>query len=319
MMGRLIDGVWADQWYETKSHGGAFQRESSEFTHWIKKEVDESKPNQFKAESGRYHLYVSLACPWAHRTLIFRSLKKLEDHISLSIVSPEMLEHGWTFDKKSGSTGDGLYDYSYLHELYTLTDAHYTGRVTVPILWDKKTKRIVNNESAQIIRIFNEGFNHITGNKDNYYPEELRTEIDKINDYIYENINNGVYRCGFATTQQAYEAAYKDLFHALDLVESILSKQQYLVGDTITEADWRLFTTLIRFDEVYHGHFKCNKHSIEDYSKLSVYRRKLYQWPGVAETTDFKHIKRHYYFSHTKINPTQIIPLGPEIDYWKKI
>lgn len=310
-MGKLVDGKWVDQWYETKSHGGAFQRESSVFNHWI------AKDSEFVAESGRYHLYVSLACPWAHRTLIFRKLKKLEEHISLSIVSTDMLDKGWTFDKQTGSTGDDLYHLNYLYELYTSNDSHYSGRVTVPVLWDKKTKKIVNNESSQIIRIFNEAFNSITGNTDNYYPQELANEINTINDFIYENINNGVYRCGFATTQEAYEDAYERLFSALDKIESILSNQRYLVGDIITEADWRLFTTLIRFDEVYYGHFKCNKKQIESYPNLSAYRRELYQWPGVAETTNFQHIKRHYYFSHTKINPTQIVSKGPEIDYMR--
>lgn len=314
-MGKLIDGKWTDQWYETKSHGGSFQREHSVFNHWIERELPGLDSNYFPAESGRYHLYVSLACPWAHRTLIFRKLKNLENHISLSIVSPEMLEHGWTFDKKTCSTGDSLYDYHYLYELYTASNPSYTGRVTVPVLWDKKTKQIVNNESSQIIRIFNESFNHITGNKKNFYPKEIHQEIDTINDFIYESINNGVYRCGFATSQKAYDEAYNTLFKALDDVESILSTKRYLLGATISEADWRLFTTLIRFDEVYYGHFKCNKKRIEDYPHLSAYRRELYQWPGIADTTNFHHIKHHYYFSHTQINPNQIVPLGPEIDY----
>ena len=308
-MGKLIEGKWVDQWYETKSHGGAFQRENSVFNHEI-------KPNsEFSPESGRYHLYVSLACPWAHRTLIFRKLKDLEQHISLSIVSTDMLENGWTFDKATGSTGDALYDLNNLYELYTTADPKYTGRVTVPVLWDKKNKKIVNNESSQIIRIFNESFNQLTGNKEDLYPEALRKDIDKINEFIYENINNGVYRCGFATTQEAYEKAYEALFNALDKVEAILSSSRYLVGDKITEADWRLFTTLIRFDEVYYGHFKCNKKQIEDYPNTSAYRRELYQWPGVTSTTNFAHIKRHYYFSHIKVNPTQIVPVGPEINY----
>lgn len=312
-MGKLIDGQWTDQWYDTKSTGGAFQRERSIFNHWIGS--SQTTQQEFTAESGRYHLYVSLACPWAHRTLIFRSLKKLEPHISVSVVSTDMLDKGWTFDQNTGSTGDTLYHYDYLYQLYTTADPHYTGRVTVPILWDKKTKQIVNNESSQIIRILNESFNQLTNNQDDYYPEELRDDIDKINDLVYEHINNGVYRCGFATTQQAYDDAYIALFKALEHIEAILSKQRYLVGNKITEADWRLFTTLIRFDEVYYGHFKCNKKRIEEYPNLSAYRRELYQWSGVAETTNFHHIKRHYYFSHVKVNPTQIIPLGPEIDY----
>lgn len=313
-MGKLLNGKWIDQWYDTKSHGGAFQRENSVINHWI-----DSKPSNspFHAESGRYHLYVSLACPWAHRTLIFRKLKKLESHIGVSIVSPDMLQEGWTFDKNARSTGDSLYNLKYLHELYTKGDPHYTGRVTVPLLWDIKTQQMVNNESSQIIRIFNESFNQITGNSDDYYPKEEQQNINAINEFIYEKINNGVYRCGFATTQSAYEQAYAILFDALDYIESLLNKQRYLIGNRITEADWRLFTTLIRFDEVYYGHFKCNKKRIEDYPHLSAYRRELYQWPGVAETTNFSHIKRHYYFSHTPINPTQIVPLGPDIDYSK--
>lgn len=308
-MGRLVDGQWFDEWYETKSHGGAFAREGSVFNHVI------GANSEFKADSGRYHLYVSLACPWAHRTLIFRKLKQLEQHISLSVVSTDMLEHGWTFDKNTGSTGDELYHFDYLHQLYTSTDAHYTGRVTVPVLWDKQTQKIVNNESSQIIRIFNDSFNAITGNNDNYYPKELQDDINSINDFVYNHINNGVYKCGFATTQQAYGEAYTALFDALDKIEFILSQTPYLVGEQITEADWRLFTTLIRFDEVYYGHFKCNKKLIKDYPYLSAYRKKLYQWPGVAQTTNFDHIKRHYYFSHITINPTQIVPIGPVIDY----
>lgn len=309
-MGKLINGKWTDQWYDTKSHKGAFVRENSTINHWI-------DDGAFPAESGRYHLYVSLACPWAHRALIFRKLKHLEAHISVSVVSPDMLEHGWTFDKKRDSTGDSLYDLDYLYELYIKEDPHYTGRVTVPVLWDKKTQRIVNNESSQIIRIFNESFNQITGNKDNYYPQELQQKINAINELVYEKINNGVYRCGFATTQAAYDEAYEILFNTLDQLESLLTTNRYLVGEKITEADWRLFTTLIRFDEVYYGHFKCNKQRIEDYPHLSAYRRELYQWPGIAETTNFHHIKRHYYFSHIQINPTQIIPLGPQIDYFR--
>lgn len=309
-MGKLIKGKWSTEGYDT-SKGGAFKRESSVFDQWIGTEA--SAP--FPAETGRYHLYVSLACPWAHRALIFRRIKGLEPHIGLSVVSPDMLEQGWSFDKKSGSSGDALYALDYLHELYTKADPEYTGRVTVPVLWDKKTEKIVNNESSQIIRIFNQAFNQLSGNKDNYCPSELENKIDEVNAFVYENINNGVYRCGFATSQEAYEEAYRLLFKALDKVEDILSHQRYLVGGGITEADWRLFTTLIRFDEVYYGHFKCNKKRIEDYPNLSAYRRELYQWPGIAEITDFSQIKRHYYFSHVQINPTQIVPVGPDIDY----
>lgn len=317
-MGRLIQGKWSDEWYDTKSSKGKFQRESSHFNHWVKKESSNKlSDSDFIAQSGRYHLYVSYACPWAHRTLIFRKLKDLENHIGVSVVSTDMLEHGWTFDKKTGSTGDDINHFKYLYEMYIKTNSNYTGHVTVPILWDKKTQQIVNNESSEIIRIFNSEFDDITKNDLDFYPKELQKDIDKINDFVYKTVNNGVYRCGFATTQKAYCEAYSDLFNALDVIEDILGKKRYLIGDRITEADWRLFTTLIRFDEVYYGHFKCNKKRIEDYPNLSAYRRELYQWPGIKETTNFYHIKRHYYYSHKKINPTQIIPIGPEIDYLK--
>lgn len=309
-MGLLQDGKWVDSWYETKSNQGEFKREESTIRHFIT--ADDS---DFMAESGRYHLYVSLACPWAHRTLIFRKLKNLEKHISISIVSPDMLENGWTFDTSTGSTGDVIHHASYLYEIYLAHDPHYSGRVTVPVLWDKKKQVIVNNESVDIIRMFNQAFDHITQNKENYYPEALQDPIQKVNDFVYQYINNGVYQCGFATTQEAYEKAFKNLFHALDWVESVLSDNRYLLGDVMTEADWRLFTTLIRFDMVYHGHFKCNKKRIQDYPAIWRYVRELYQWKEVQETVNFHHIKRHYYFSHTMINPTQIVPLGPEIDF----
>ncbi|AHE65908.1 glutathione S-transferase family protein [Legionella oakridgensis] len=316
-MGLLLKGKWVDEWYDTKSHKGEFKREKAKIHHQITEDGSPGPDGKgFKAESGRYHLYVSLACPWAHRTLIFRTLKALEDHISVSVVSPDMLEHGWTFQIHEGSTGDAINHYDYLHELYTAHDPEYTGRVTVPVLWDKKTKQIVNNESADIIRILNQAFNSITGNQDDYYPHELKDSIDKINDFVYEHINNGVYRCGFATTQIAYEKAYQTLFDALEFIETILAHHRYLVGERITEADWRLFTTLIRFDAVYHGHFKCNKQRLEDYPNISHYVRELYQWPGVAKTVNFSHIKRHYYYSHTMINPNQIIPVGPDINYF---
>lgn len=314
-MGLLVEGKWVDQWYDTKSSKGEFKRENAHMRNWIVA-ADAAKSNEaFVAESGRYHLYVSLACPWAHRTLIFRQLKQLEDHISVSIVSPEMLTHGWTFEQHSGSTGDPVNQANYLYEIYQKHDPHYSGRVTVPVLWDKQKKVIVNNESADIIRMFNQAFHQITPNQDDYYPENLQDAIQSINDFVYENINNGVYRCGFATTQEAYEQAYKNLFVALDKIESILGNHRYLVGNTITEADWRLFTTLIRFDMVYYSHFKCNKHLLQNYPHISGYVRELYQWNGVRETVNFHHIKRHYYFSHTMINPTQIVPVGPEIDF----
>ena len=269
----------------------------------------------FKAQANRYHLYVSLACPWAHRTLIFRALKGLQDLITVSVVSPDMLDSGWAFDTQNHSTGDDLFNSNYLHQVYIKNNPKYSGRVTVPVLWDKKLNKIVSNESADIIRMFNSAFNELTGNNDDYYPEALRPKIDELNALIYPNINNGVYRTGFATTQDAYEEAVNDLFKALDKVEGILSKQRYLTGNRLTEADWRLFTTLIRFDSVYVGHFKCNLRTIESYPALSGYLRELYQVKGVAETVDFYHIKRHYYFSHTMINPTQVVPSGPSIDY----
>ena len=304
-MGRLVEGVWHDQWYDTKSTGGKFVREDAGFRGWI-----ENKPDaQFAPESGRYHLYVSLACPWAHRTLIFRELKQLQEHIDVTIVCPDMMQDGWKF-----GIPEPLFGHTKMHQIYTEAKADYTGRVTVPVLWDKKTHTIVSNESSEIIRMFNSAFNDVTGNHDDYYPAALRSVVDEWNDFIYPNINNGVYRCGFATTQDAYDDAYESLFAALDKVEYHLSVNRYLAGTQLTEADWRLFTTLVRFDAVYVGHFKCNKKRIADYPNLHNYLKELYQYPGVKETTDFYHIKRHYYFSHTMINPTQVVPNGPELD-----
>ncbi|MBL1384240.1 MAG: glutathione S-transferase family protein [Colwellia sp.] len=316
-MGLLVNGQWQDKWYDTDSSDGKFEREAAQLRNWITSDgsAGETGEGGFKAEAGRYHLYVSLACPWAHRTLIFRTLKKLDELISVSVVSPDMLVNGWEFDQNNHSTGDALFASDYLHQVYTKNNSNYSGRVTVPVLWDKKQNKIVSNESADIIRMFNSTFNEITGNKDDYYPESLRSEIDELNALVYPNINNGVYRAGFATTTHAYEQAFDDVFTALDKVEKILSKKRYLAGDKITEADWRLFTTLIRFDCVYVGHFKCNLRTIESYPSLSGYLRDLYQVEGVANTVDFYHIKRHYYFSHTMINPTQIVPKGPEINY----
>ncbi|URQ89893.1 glutathione S-transferase family protein [Pseudoalteromonas sp. SCSIO 43101] len=316
-MGLLVNGQWQDKWYDTDNNQGEFKREAAQLRNWVTADgsAGESGDAGFKAEKNRYHLYVSLACPWAHRTLIFRHLKGLEDYISVSVVSPDMLEHGWTFDKDNHSTGDALFNTDYLHQIYTRNKPDYSGRVTVPVLWDKKSQRIVSNESAEIIRMFNSAFNDLTGNERDFYPASLRTEIDEINDLVYNNINNGVYRAGFATTQEAYEDAYDHLFAALDKIELRLTDNRYLVGDTLTEADWRLFTTLIRFDSVYVGHFKCNLRTIESYPVISNYLRELYQTKGVSKTVDFYHIKRHYYFSHTMINPTQIVPKGPAIDY----
>lgn len=316
-MGLLVNGQWHDKWYDTDNNQGEFKREAAQLRNWVSADgsAGQSGDAGFKAEKDRYHLYVSLACPWAHRTLIFRHLKGLEDYISVSVVSPDMLEHGWTFDKDNHSTGDALFDSDFMHQIYTRNKADYSGRVTVPVLWDKKTQRIVSNESAEIIRMFNSAFNGLTGNERDFYPQSLRSEIDEINEFVYHNINNGVYRAGFATTQEAYTEAFDNLFAALDKIEQRLTANRYLVGDTLTEADWRLFTTLIRFDSVYVGHFKCNLRTIESYPAISNYLRELYQVEGVSKTVDFYHIKRHYYFSHTMINPTQVVPKGPDIDY----
>ncbi len=305
-MGLLVDGQWQTDWYDTKSTGGEFVRQDAQFRDWI------GTPG-FEAEAGRYHLFVSLACPWAHRTLIFRKLKQLEDIIGVTVVDPLMLDHGWVFSEVSEDNPiDGI---EFLSQVYTTADANYSGRVTVPVLWDKHQHTIVNNESSEIIRMLNSAFNALTGNNSDYYPEHLRTGIDEINQLIYDNINNGVYRTGFATTQQAYEKAFKRLFDTLDVVEHRLGQQRYLTGEVITEADWRLFTTLIRFDTVYYSHFKTNLRHIEDYPNLSNYLRELYQHEGVAATVSFDHIKTHYYASQTTINPTQIVPMGPVLDY----
>ncbi len=315
-MGLLVEGVWHDKWYDTSKTGGRFQRSKSQFRDFVTKDGTpaEGRERGFKAEPGRYHLYVSLACPWAHRTLIFRKLKKLEDVISVSVVHHFMDENGWTFLKEDGATGDDLYGFDFLHQIYTKADPAYSGRVTVPVLWDKKTETIVSNESAEIIRMLNDAFDEWGDATLDLYPEELRNEIDSINTLVYDNINNGVYKAGFATTQEAYEEAFKALFKALDDVEERLSRQRYLAGNRLTEADWRLFTTLVRFDPVYVGHFKCNLRRIADYPQLSNYLRELYQVPGVAETVDMLHIKAHYYGSHGTINPTGVVPLGPELD-----
>jgi putative glutathione S-transferase len=309
-MGLLIDGEWKDQWYDTKSTDGRFERKPSAFRDQVR--ADGSTP--YAPAAGRYHLYVSLACPWAHRTLIFRKLKKLESTISVSVVDPLMAENGWTFGDSPGATPDAIHGKRYLHELYTLADPEYTGRVTVPVLWDRERDTIVNNESSEIIRMLNSEFDAFGDPAVDLYPEPLREEIDALNDYVYPRINNGVYRCGFATTQKAYEEAFEELFEALDTIDERLADRRYLLGGEPTEADWRLFTTLVRFDPVYVGHFKCNRRRIADYPSLSGYLRDLYQVPGIAETVDLVHIKRHYYESHATINPTGIVPLGPELD-----
>ncbi len=316
-MGLLVDGIWQDSWYDTKKSGGRFERSKSQFRDWVTRDgaPAEGRERGFKAEPGRYHLYVSLACPWAHRTLIFRKLKRLEDVISVSVVHHFMGEHGWTFLAEDGATGDDLYGLDYLHQIYTKADPNYSGRVTVPILWDKKTETIVSNESAEIIRMLNEAFDEWGDASLDFYPKALRGEIDAVNDRVYDAVNNGVYKSGFATTQDAYEEAFDALFAELDSLEDRLSRQRYLAGDRMTEADWRLFTTLVRFDAVYVGHFKCNLRRIADYPNLSNYLRELYQVPGVAETVDMLHIKHHYYGSHETINPTRIVPKGPALDF----
>jgi putative glutathione S-transferase len=320
-MGLLIEGKWSEQWYDTKSTRGEFVRQDSQFRHWITPDGQPGPSGDagFKAEAGRYHLYVSLACPWAHRTLIFRSLKNLEEFVSVSIVEPLMLEQGWVFSNDGNDPGDGLYGLQALHEVYTKARSDYTGRVTVPVLWDKKLKTIVNNESAEIIRMFNSAFNDLTGNHDDYYPAASRHEIDQLNDRIYHSVNNGVYRAGFATSQDAYEIAFGEVFETLDWLEGRLTRHRYLTGDNITEADWRLFTTLVRFDAVYFGHFKTNLRRIEDYACLNRYLNDLFKQPGIAATVDMDHIKTHYYGSHRTINPTGIVPVGPELDFLQEI
>ncbi|MGK0459234.1 MAG: putative glutathione S-transferase [Candidatus Azotimanducaceae bacterium] len=291
-MGLLQNGRWVNQWYDTKESGGEFRRQDSRFRSWI-------GDDEFPAERDRYHLYVSLACPWAHRTLIFRNLKQLEDVIGVTVVEPLMLDNGW-------EVKDSLYGFDYVYQLYLKSDESYEGRVTVPILWDKHSETIVSNESEDIVRMMNTAFNSLTG---------LRTMINEVNERIYLTVNNGVYKCGFATSQLAYEKAYGELFESLDWIEGILSRQRHLVGDSTTEADWRLFTTLIRFDAVYHGHFKCNRQKLSEYPNISNYLRELYQCEGVAETVDFFHIKQHYYGSHATINPSGVVPLGPKEDF----
>jgi putative glutathione S-transferase len=313
-MGLLVDGIWKDQDNDTK--GGRFERPQTVFRNWITADGSAGPTGDggFAAAAGRYHLYVALACPWAHRTLIFRKLKKLEEAISVSIVEPINIEFGWAFGPAGSATADTANGRAKLSDIYLLSAPGFTGRVTVPVLWDKERHTIVNNESAEIIRMLNSAFARFTDVATDYYPPPLREEIDAVNRDVYAQVNNGVYRAGFATTQGAYEEAFLALFGRLDALEARLSRQRWLVGAAQTEADWRLFTTLVRFDAVYFGHFKCNLRRIVDYPNLSNYLRDLYQTPGVAETVDFDHIKRHYYGSHRRINPTGIVPLGPALD-----
>ncbi len=315
-MGKLVEGVWRDVWYDTKSTGGRFVRTDATFRNWITPDGENAPSGKaFRAEAGRYHLYVSYACPWAHRTLIFRKLKGLEDMISLSVVNHFMGEHGWTFDEAEGVIPDPIFDAEFLHQIYTEADPKFSGRVTVPVLFDKKTRTIVSNESSEIIRMFNSAFDHLGAKPGDFYPEALRDEIDAVNERVYHAVNNGVYKSGFATTQEAYEEAVMALFDTLDWLEERLSRRRYLVGEQITEADWRLFTTLLRFDSVYVGHFKTNLRRLVDYPNLWAYTRELYQTPGVRATVNMHHIKHHYYGSHGTINPSGVVPMGPVIDF----
>jgi len=316
-MGLLVEGVWRDRWYDTEKSGGRFVRPESRFRNWVTADGSPGPTGEggFKAEPGRYHLYVSLACPWAHRTLIFRKLKKLEALIDVSVVHWFMGEQGWTFDDGPGVVPDPNVGARYLHQVYTAAQRDYTGRVTVPVLWDKERRTIVNNESSEIIRMFNGAFDRWGDAALDFYPADRRRAIDEINGVVYDTVNNGVYKCGFATSQAAYDEAFARLFATLDELEARLGRQRYLTGDRLTEADWRLFTTLVRFDPVYVGHFKCNKRRLVDYANLWGYTRELYQVPGVAETVNFQHIKNHYYQSQVTVNPSRIVAGGPEIDF----
>ena len=316
-MGLLVDGKWQDKWYDTESTGGRFVRKDSQFRSWITADgsAGPSGEGGFKAEPNRYHLYISLACPWASRVMIMRSIKGLEDLVSVSVVNPLMAENGWTFEPDEGVIPDPVMDADYLYQIYTKVEPDYSGRVTVPVLYDLKQNKIVNNESSEIMRIFNSAFDEIGAKEGNYLPEELLTEIDAMNEKVYDAVNNGVYKAGFATKQEVYQEEVTQLFEVLDELEELLADKQYLVGDQITEADWRLFTTLIRFDSVYYGHFKCNIKHLTEYNNLWRYTKELYNEPGVAETVNFKHIKEHYYRSHKNINPTGIVPVGPELDF----
>lgn len=317
-MGLLVNGTWQDSWYDTASEGGKFKRQEAGFRNWVTVDGSAGPTGRggFKAESGRYHLYVSHACPWAHRTLIFRRLKGLEDHIDMSVVHPDMLGDGWTFETDDhGATGDLLMGNRFMRDVYLRDTPDVTTRVTVPVLWDKQSNRIVSNESSEIIRMFNSAFDGITGNTLDFWPVRLRDDIEAINMRIYSDVNNGVYKSGFATSQDAYDEAVHTLFDALDWLEDHLSENRYLLGDHLTEADWRLFTTLIRFDPVYHLHFKCNRNRLTDFTNLWAYTRELFQMPGIVETVNMQHIVRHYHFSHDTINPHRITPVNPQIDY----
>ncbi|MDZ4136772.1 MAG: glutathione S-transferase family protein [Paracoccaceae bacterium] len=317
-MGLLVDGVWHTDWYDTKASGGKFVRSTAKFRNWITPDgsAGPSGTGGFKAESGRYHLYVAYACPWAHRTLIFRAIKGLRDHIDVSVVHPDMLEDGWTFATDfAGATGDTLFGLPFLRDIYTRAAPDFSGRVTVPILWDKERQTIVSNESSEIIRMFNSAFDGLTGDTADFWPQDLRDDIEALNTRIYDTVNNGVYKSGFATSQSAYDEAVHALFDSLDWLEDRLSTRRYLTGDRVTEADWRLLPTLLRFDPVYHLHFKCNRRRLIDYPNLWAYTRELYQWPGVRDTVNHIHNVRHYHYSHESINPHRIIPINPVIDF----
>ena len=317
-MGLLVRGEWKDRWYDTDESGGKFERDTSRFRHWVTADgaPGPSGEGGFPAASGRYHLYVSLACPWAHRTLILRALKGLQDHIGVSVVHPDMLGDGWEFrDDFPGATGDRLMGLRYLRDVYLRADPECSGRVTVPVLWDAERGTIVSNESAEIVRMLNSAFDAITGDEGDFWPEALRPEIEAVNARVYEDVNNGVYRAGFATTQAAYDEAVHPLFETLDWLDARLAERPFLVGDRPTEADWRLFTTLVRFDAVYHGHFKCNRRRLVDHAHLWPYARRLFQWPGVRGTVAFDHFTRHYHYSHQTINPHRIVPIGPDIEW----
>ena len=317
-MGQLVDGVWHDVWYDTGKSDGAFERSTSSFRNWITADGSPgpSGIGGFKAESGRYHLYVSYACPWAHRTMIFRQIKELADHISFDVVHPDMLSDGWTFaTDDAGATGDRQFGLPFVRDIYLRADPNINGRVTVPILWDKQQNTIVSNESSEIIRMFNSAFNGLTGNELDFYPPALQADIEPINGRIYDTFNNGVYRCGFSTTQAAYNAAVVPLFETLDWLEDHLASNRYLMGHQLTEADWRLFPTLARFDSVYHLHFKCNRKRIIDYPNLWAYTRELYQYDGISDTVNMQHTIRHYHYSHDTINPNRIIPINPILDW----
>lgn len=317
-MGQLIEGVWHDTWYDTKSTGGRFKRSEAIFRNWVTADGAAGPHGKggFKAEAGRYHLYVSLACPWAHRTLLMRQLKGLEEMISVSVVHPLMLENGWSFDEDfPAATGDSLYQNEYLYQLYLHAEPTYTGRVTVPVLWDKQQHTIVSNESADIIRMLNSAFDGVGARAGDYYPADLQAQIDELNGWIYDTVNNGVYKSGFATSQPAYDEAVTALFASLERLEQILGQKRYLTGDRLTEADLRLWTTLVRFDPVYVTHFKCDRHRISDYLNLNGFLREIYQLPGIAETVDLAHIRHHYYRSHKTINPSGVISLGPAFNW----